>query len=146
MLMRRSRRWIFTIAITILILIPAAGYAADQSNFVPLASYQNTALDNFYSSSAGGSNSLGTYFSNLFKIALSAGAILAVVRLVWAGYNYMGSDMWSTKDKAKGIIQEVVWGMLLLLGTYLILYQINPCILNLDILQSFSGSGQACTY
>lgn len=139
----------FSVFVVIALTLPLFAQAADpcaqeaiaQGKFVPLACYKNTPLDNVYDSNA----SLPKYIGSLFAIALSAGAILAVIRLVWAGYHYMGSDMWSSKDKAKTIINDVIWGMLLLLGTYLILYQINPCILNLDILQSF-GNGQTCSY
>ena len=122
--------------------LPTLAVAADPTtNFVPLASYNNTPLQSVYSSP-----SLASYISGLFTMALSLGAILAVVRLVWAGYNYMGSDMWSSKQKARDIIVDVVWGMMLLLGTYLILYQINPCILNLSILQTFGSGGSTCSY
>ncbi len=125
---------------------PCQQTTTGQGTFVPLACYKNTPIADFYKQSNSNSNPLGTYLNNLFKIALSAGAVLAVIRLVWAGYQYMGSDMWGNKQKAKEIIQDVVLGMLLLLGTYLILYQINPCILNLDILESFKESGRACGY
>ena len=59
---------------------------------------------------------------------------------MFAGFLYMGSDFWDKKNQAKEIIQDVVLGLLLLLGTYLILAQINPEILNLNILKSFSSS------
>ena len=72
-----------------------------------------------------------------FQIAISVGAILAMLRIGYAGYLYMGSaDMWSTKQHAKDVFRDAVIGLLLLLAIWLILYQINPCILNLDVLQT----------
>lgn len=72
-------------------------------------------------------------FSGLFKTAIAAGAILAVLRLGYAGFMYMTSDIWSKKDQAKKILQDTVLGLALLLAVWVILFQINPNILNLDI-------------
>ncbi len=44
----------------------------------------------------------------------------------------MGTDVFSKKNDAKTILQDAVLGLLLLLGTYLILNQINPDLLNLN--------------
>lgn len=98
------------------------------SNFVPLANYQSSTLNTVYAS-----NNLAGYLSALFSFSLSIGAIIAVVMIVIGGYLYMGSDMWATKNKAKEMIRDAIIGLLLLLGIYLILYQINPCILSLQV-------------
>ena len=87
------------------------------------------------------SGDLGGYINTMFKVALSVGAILAVLRIAYAGYLYMGTDLWSTKGKAKEILGNVVLGLLLLLSIYLILYQINPDILRLDILRNIPKAG-----
>lgn len=81
-------------------------------------------------------SSLGDFFNGLFYTALAVGAMLAVLRLGYAGFMYMTSDVWSSKQKATEMIQQAVTGLLLLLAVYLILFQINPDILNLDILKS----------
>ncbi|MFZ2886965.1 MAG: hypothetical protein WA021_04065 [Minisyncoccia bacterium] len=78
---------------------------------------------------------LPTFFNLIFKSALVIGAMLAVLRLGYAGYLYMTSDVWGDKSKAKDVIQETVLGLLLLLAVWLILNQINPNLLNLDILR-----------
>ena len=57
----------------------------------------------------------------------------AVLRLVYAGYLYMGTDMWSSKKHATDVIRDTVLGLLILLAIYLVLYQINPQILNLNV-------------
>ncbi len=111
--------------------------------FVPLADIgnQSNKLGQLYDSP-----DLGTYVNRLFLFALSIGAILAVVRLMWAGYLYMGSgDMWSSKGKAREVFGDVVIGLLLLLAIYLILYQINPDILKLNILDSLKSAPAATT-
>jgi hypothetical protein len=61
--------------------------------------------------------------------------MLAVLRIAYGGYIYMGSaDMWGNKQQAKEIIGDAIIGLLLLFAIYLILYQINPNLLNLNVL------------
>lgn len=98
--------------------------------FVPLADVsQSPILSGLYSDA----QNLSTYLNSIFKVAISVGAILAVLRLGYAGYMYMGSDLWGNKEKAKEMIRDVFIGIFLLLGVYVILYQINPNILKLNI-------------
>ncbi len=98
--------------------------------FVPLADVsQSQKLSALYNNS----QDLSGYLNSIFKIAISAGAILAVLRLGYAGYLYMGSDLWGNKEKAKEIMQNVFLGLFLLLSVYIILAQINPNILNLKV-------------
>lgn len=79
---------------------------------------------------------MSAYFNALFTLAISAGAIAAVLRLAYAGYMYMGAaDMWGNKQKAKEIMGNAIVGLLLLLSIWLILRQINPDILSLKVLQ-----------
>ena len=80
--------------------------------------------------------SLAQFFNSLFKAAIVLGAMFAVLRLGYAGFVYMTTDLPGAKGTARGIISNAVMGLLLLLAVYLILKQINPQILNLDILQN----------
>jgi accessory gene regulator protein AgrB len=125
---------------------------ADSSNaggFATLASYQNsTGFTQAFQS-----KDLPAYINNVFKIVLSIGGILAVLRIAYAGYIYMGSaDMWGNKQHAKEMLADAIIGLLLLFGIYLILDQINPNLLNLDILKnihqtsSINTGGTQCGY
>lgn len=97
--------------------------------FQPLTDAGNSALlaDIF-----GGGGDLGSFLQGAFQIAIAVGAIAAVLRITWAGFLYMTSDIAGKKEDAKKAIQEAVIGLLLLLGVVLILQQVNPEILNLD--------------
>jgi len=104
------------------------------AGFVPLADIgsNSSKLSGLYSSA-----NLTDYINKVFTFAISIGAIAAVLRLMYAGYLYMGqSDMWSHKGQAKTIIGDVTLGLLLLLTIYLILNQINPDILTLSALKN----------
>src|SRR3989338_7674098 len=76
---------------------------------------------------------LSVFLNKLFLGAMSLGAVLAVLRLAWAGFQYMASDLWANKQHAKDIIQETLLGLFILLGISLILNQINPDILKLNV-------------
>ncbi len=121
-------------AITAIPLVFAVHAQAAVDNFVPLAKAPDSSkLGGLYKST-----SLAGLLSGLFTAALSVGGILAVLRLTYAGYLYMTSEAWGVKSHAKEVIGDAILGLLLLLAVVLILKQINPNILKLDILTNFS--------
>jgi uncharacterized MnhB-related membrane protein len=109
---------------------------ATANGFVPLACYSNSPQ---FTAAFNSTTGLPQYINNIFTIALSVGAILAVLRIAYGGYMYMGSaDMWGNKQQAKEIIGEAIIGLLLLFAIFLILNQINPNLLNLNILKDIT--------
>ncbi|MBI5742479.1 MAG: L,D-transpeptidase, partial [Candidatus Niyogibacteria bacterium] len=75
----------------------------------------------------------GDYLSNLFYFLLGAAAVLAVVKIVMGGLKYIYSSMSPPAlEEAKADIQAAVFGLILALASYLILYTINPNLLTLD--------------
>lgn len=112
-------------ALTILLSV---GIASAQT-FVPLEDVSRSPkLAGAYNSS-----DLGALMNRVFVGAISLGAILAVLRLSWAGFVYMSSDLPGAKSNAKEIIWDTLFGLFLLLAIYLILKQINPDILKLKV-------------
>lgn len=76
-----------------------------------------------------------------FQVAINVGAILAMMRIMWAGWLYMGAaDMWSNKHHAKEVFQNAIIGLLILLAIWIILHQINPQILQVGTLGAGSAS------
>lgn len=80
--------------------------------------------------------SLEAFFNTLFVAAIAIGAALAVIRLAYAGVVYMTTDLITSKQNARQMIADVVLGLIVLLAIWVILFQINPDLLNLDILRS----------
>ncbi len=104
------------------------------TKFCPLANVDGSQkLSGIYSDAQ---VSLAKFVNGLFKVALSVGAILAVLQLTRAGFMYMGSDMWSSKARAREIIGNATIGLLLLIAIFLILNLINPNLLNLDVFKN----------
>ena len=75
---------------------------------------------------------LTEYFVNIYKFSLLAAGVIAFGLIVYHGFRYMTSmgDAGTTKDAFDGI-QQALWGLLLLFSTYLILYLINPKLVDL---------------
>lgn len=144
-----STLFIATIA---LLIMTNAAYAQDEAGMIQYANCQGVGgfvpLECFQGSrkltGAYYTEDLGPFMNKVFAGAIALGAILAVFRLAWAGFKYMSSDLPGMKSDAKEIISETLLGLFLLLGIWLILYQINPDILKLKIEttpQSSSSSG-----
>lgn len=115
--------------------------------FKPLTEGQNggAELAPFLTQAFGGSGptSLVGLFNAAFRVAIAIGAILAVIRLVYAGFIYMSTDIFGAKVNAKEMIWNALTGLLLLLSIWLILNQINPQILGLNLLQSATSGSAA---
>jgi hypothetical protein len=128
----KTRLLVIMFSILIFTTLFAAGavHAQTSQGFVQLTdTSQSPMLNQAYRS-----GDLATYINSLFKIAISVGAILAVIRLAYAGYLYMTTEAWGEKSNAKEVIGDAMLGLLLLLSIYLILYQINPDIVSLKFL------------
>ena len=136
MLLRKKIGRILLAAAPAGILFAATAAYAQTAGFAPLAdSAQSPMLSGVYNSKG-----LAEYVNAIFTTALSVGAILAVLRIAYAGYKYMTTDAWGSKSEAKEILGDVVLGILLLLSIYLILRQINPDLLKLDVLTRVTQS------
>lgn len=134
--MKLRTAFLFALFLTIS-LFDVHSVFAQTNGFVPLADIGGSAgggkLSQIYSS-----GSLSGYVNSLFTFALSLGAVLAVLRIAYGGYLYMGSDSWGNKSEARKVIGGAVIGLLLLLSIWLILNQINPHILDLNALSNVS--------
>ncbi len=84
--------------------------------------------------------SLTNLLNWLFIIALGAGALLAVIMIAIAGIKYMGTDSYSSKESAKESIRNAVIGLVILLGSWLFLYTINPELVQLNAFQRAQGT------
>jgi len=67
----------------------------------------------------------------LIKILIGIGAVLAMIMIVKGGLEYMASSLPSGKEAGRGTITNAILGLLIALGSYLLLYTVNPNLLNL---------------
>ena len=98
------------------LLAPIKGPDGDLTNFNP-----------------GDTNALGHYLNILIKILIGLAAVTAVVMIVIGGMQYMTSELVSGKEEGRETITNAIFGLILALGAYAILFTINPSILITDI-------------
>ena len=93
-----------------------------------------------------GNGSLPDMLQAMFYMAISIGAILAVIQIARAGYLYVTGDMVpQNKTKAKVVLQDAILGLILLLAVWVILNTINPDILKLDFTRNLPKGGASQT-
>ena len=73
------------------------------------------------------------YITGIYRLAFWAAAVLAVVMIVWGGVQYAGSEAVTSKETAKKQIMAAVGGLVLALGSYLLLQTINPDLVNFNV-------------
>ncbi len=79
--------------------------------------------------------SLSTYANSLYIAAISLGAVIAVLKIIFAGVKYMLTEIVPDKSQAKKDIKGALLGLILIIGAVLILNTINPTIANITALQ-----------
>ena len=90
------------------------------------------------------STSLASYLNVIFKILLGVIGVLAVIMIIVGGVNYMTTDAIGGKESGKETITMAIGGLILALGSYLILTTINPDLVSLSLnvppLQPLNGA------
>lgn len=74
------------------------------------------------------------YINQIFRLVISLSSILAVLVIIYGGFEYMTSSAGISKKNGMERIQGAVTGLLLLLSVTLILQIVNPCILEITVL------------
>jgi hypothetical protein len=83
---------------------------------------------------ANATKNLGSFLGQVFNWGIALAVVLALVMIIWGGIQYMTTDSFTGKDEGKGRIQEALKGLGLALVSWLLLYTINPDLVN------FSGN------
>jgi hypothetical protein len=71
------------------------------------------------------------YFTNLIRILIGLAGALTVLAIVIGGFQYMSTDAVFGKEEGIRKMKRALWGLLLIIGSALILQTINPDLLNL---------------
>lgn len=117
-------KYIFFLALTL--LLPAISYAAPTNlTFHSLPGLNDAA-----------SFTTENYINALYVLAISLAAILAVIKLIMAGTQYMLTDIVTKKQNAKDNIKGALLGLVIILVAVTILNTINPNLTNLNILRN----------
>lgn len=110
----------------VLLLICSPEVAAAQNKYIPLTGIPGVTP---------GSTNLPGLLNALYILAISLGALFAVIKIAIAGVKYSTSgDNASARSSAKNDIYGALFGLAILLATYIVLNQINPSLTSLNIL------------
>lgn len=112
-------------------------YAADTS-YVPLEPLPGLP--------EGSSVTFTEYMPYAFNLLIGVSFALAFIMIVWGGVEYMSTDAVYGKSEGKQKITNALWGLLLVLGAYIILQTINPCLVNfrIDLITNPGTGGDTC--
>lgn len=120
--------------ILILILVPLSGFAASEYVLLePLPCIENTGQGDCAQN--GGmleTISTQTYLSYVYKFTIAFAAVLAVVLIIYAGFEYALTDIVTKKGESIDRIKNALWGLATLLASYLLLQTIDPRLVKID--------------
>ena len=77
-------------------------------------------------STTGSDGDIGTFLGQIFNFGIAAAVVLALLEIIWGGVEYMTTDSWYTKGDGKDRIYNAIIGLGIALISYLLLYTINP--------------------
>lgn len=84
------------------------------------------ALDTYSDSNRAKTKNLGDFLSQVFNFGIAIAVALSVVMITLGGIQYMTTDSWNKKEEGKERIRNALYGLGLALVSWLILYTINP--------------------
>jgi hypothetical protein len=79
------------------------------------------------------SGGFGDYLSKIYSYSIAIAGVLAVLMLVWGGFKYMTTDSILGKSDGKEIVNNALLGLVLVFASWLILYTINPNLVNWNL-------------
>ena len=100
--------------------------AAETKPYVPLTPLPNADRPLTDVSGTG----LSTYLGNTYKLGVGIATVLAVLMIMWGGIEYMSTDAMGGKEAGKERINNAIFGLLLALGSWIILRTINVQFIN----------------
>src|SRR3989344_6438365 len=67
-----------------------------------------------------------SYIPGIFNLVIGIAGVLAIVMIIYGGIQYMSTDAFQGKSDAKNTISNAIWGLILTISAWLILYTVNP--------------------
>lgn len=114
------------ITILFLIFIAFSAFTVNaQVTYVPLEAIPGI--------TAGVAVNLPTYLVAMFKLLIGVAAALAVIMITIGGVQYMSTDAISGKSEGKEKVRQALFGLLIAIAAWLILYTINPSLTGLNL-------------
>jgi hypothetical protein len=81
----------------------------------------------------GDTTNINKYIPGIFNFAIGLSAIFVVVMIVYGGVQYLTTDAFTGKQEGKSRIFNAIKALVLVIGAWLILYEINPKLVDIDL-------------
>src|SRR3989338_10581853 len=78
-------------------------------------------------------STFASYIPGIFNLVIGIAGVLAIVMIIYGGIQYMSTDAFQGKSEAKNTISQAIWGLILTISAWLILYTVNPNLVNLNL-------------
>ena len=92
-----------------------------------------TGYVNVSGTDANGQSGLGNYINGIIRLVIGLIGVLSVLMIVIGGVEYMTTVNMGEKEGARSRIMGAIYGLILALASYMLLYTINPDLVNLTI-------------
>lgn len=92
-----------------------------------------TPLPNVETAQGTGKATASSYISGLFNLIIGIAGVLAVIKIIFGGIKYMSTDAFMGKNEARDTIQNAIWGLILAISAWLILFTVNPNLVKFDL-------------
>lgn len=80
-----------------------------------------------------GNGGIATFLNNIYKFLIGIAVVLAIIMIIYGGFEYALSEAITSKADGKHKIIQALYGLALVLAPALVFAIINPAILNLQI-------------
>lgn len=80
-----------------------------------------------------GITTAGPYIKGIFTLMIAIAGALAVLAIIFGGIKYMSTDAFGGKSEAKTTIEHAIWGLLLAMSAWLILFTVNPNLVKFNL-------------
>lgn len=130
---------IFTSSINLTAASGITGSWTDSTwdQYVPLAPLPGTTQGNCVTDKNGNvsgcTTDIQTYIPGVFNLAIGIAGVLAVLMIIIGGVQYITTDAIQGKSEGKARIQNALWGLVLVLVSWILLYTINPKLTVFDL-------------
>ncbi|MFA6227392.1 MAG: pilin [Candidatus Paceibacterota bacterium] len=127
-----SAHFITFLSFTLLILSlsPVIHTAAEPLGYTPLEPSAFSQLGVGLVDGKIQTSNLSNFLRDIFNFGIAIAVVLSVVMISWGGILYMTTDSWSGKEDGKEKIENALYGLALALVSWLILYTINPALVD----------------
>jgi len=114
------------LAVLAIVVLPTLQVLAQSNEYTVLAPLPGVGDE-------GGTTTLAKYIPAIFNLAIGLSAAFAVLMIVIGGFQYITTDAILGKQQGIERIKNSVFGLVLVISAWLILYTINPKLLELNL-------------